>query len=42
MNRPGAAIRRGKQIKEWRRNWKISLIECDNPHWIALYPGLVR
>jgi putative endonuclease len=35
-----AAIRREKQLKEWRRNWKISLIEQDNPHWIDLYPGL--
>jgi putative endonuclease len=35
-----AAIRREKQIKEWRRNWKISLIEQENPHWVDLYPGL--
>jgi putative endonuclease len=35
-----AAIRREKQIKEWRRNWKISLIERDNPHWADLYPSL--
>ena len=37
-----AAIRREKQIKEWRRAWKISLIEGDNPHWIELSPGLSR
>jgi putative endonuclease len=35
-----AAIRREKQIKEWRRGWKINLIEQDNPHWIDLYPSL--
>ena len=35
-----AAIRREKQIKEWRRNWKISLTEQDNPHWIDLFPIL--
>jgi putative endonuclease len=35
-----AAIRREKQIKEWRRNWKISLIEQDNPHWVDLYLSL--
>jgi len=35
-----AAIQREKRIKEWRRGWKISLIESDNPHWIDLYPGL--
>ena len=34
------AIRREKQIKEWRRDWKISLIERDNPHWADLYPNL--
>jgi putative endonuclease len=35
-----AAIRREKQIKEWRRSWKIQLIESDNPHWIDLYYSL--
>jgi putative endonuclease len=35
-----AAIRHEKQIKEWRWNWKISLIERDNPHWIDLYQSL--
>ena len=32
-----SAIRREKQIKEWKRAWKIQLIEADNPHWIDLY-----
>src|SRR5947209_19847470 len=35
-----AAWRREKQIKEWRRAWKIELIERDNPQWIDLYPSL--
>jgi putative endonuclease len=35
-----AAIHREKQIKEWKRAWKISLIEHDNPHWVDLFPGL--
>jgi putative endonuclease len=35
-----AAIRREKQINEWRRDWKITMIERDNPHWIDLYPSL--
>jgi putative endonuclease len=35
-----SAIRREKQIKEWQRSWKISLIERENPHWIDLYPSL--
>jgi putative endonuclease len=28
-----AAIGREKQLKAWRRDWKISLIEKDNPCW---------
>jgi putative endonuclease len=31
---------REKQIKEWKRVWKIELIERDNPYWIDLYPSL--
>jgi putative endonuclease len=31
---------REKQIKGWRRDWKIALIERDNPHWMDLYPSL--
>jgi putative endonuclease len=31
-----AALRREKQIKEWKRDWKINLIERDNPQWIDL------
>jgi putative endonuclease len=34
------AFRREKQMKGWKRNWKIQLIETDNPHWIDLYPSL--
>ena len=35
-----AAIRREKQIKEWKRDWKVNLIERDNPDWLDLYAGL--
>jgi putative endonuclease len=31
------AIRREKQLKEWRRAWKIRLIESMNPEWIDLF-----
>jgi putative endonuclease len=34
------AIRREKQIKEWKREWKFNLVEHDNPHWIDLYHNL--
>ncbi|MBL8770296.1 MAG: GIY-YIG nuclease family protein [Phenylobacterium sp.] len=29
----GEAIRREKQIKRWRRDWKLQLIETQNPDW---------
>jgi putative endonuclease len=35
-----AAIRREKQIKEWKRDWKINLIERENPRWDDLYPTI--
>jgi putative endonuclease len=34
------AFRRERQIKEWRRKWKIELIESFNPHWDDLYESL--
>jgi putative endonuclease len=37
------AIRREKQLKEWRRAWKVRLIESMNPEWINLFdPNTVR
>ena len=36
-----AAITREKQIKNWKREWKIALIEKDNPEWLDLYPGVL-
>jgi putative endonuclease len=35
-----SAFARERQIKEWKRAWKIQLIEADNPYWIDLYPSL--
>ena len=35
-----AAIRREKQIKEWKRDWKFNLIERTNLRWIDLYRNL--
>lgn len=28
-----SAITREKQMKEWKREWKINLIKKDNPEW---------
>ena len=30
---PREAIAREKQLKFWKRDWKIKLIEQDNPDW---------
>jgi putative endonuclease len=35
------AITREKAIKEWKRVWKLDLIEKMNPEWKDLYEGLV-
>ena len=35
------AIKREKQVKAWRRDWKLELIETDNPRWEDLYDGLI-
>jgi putative endonuclease len=36
-----AAINREKQLKEWKRQWKITLIEKANPYWNDLYATIV-
>nr|WP_310523485.1 GIY-YIG nuclease family protein [Polymorphobacter sp.] len=34
------AIIREKRIKEWKRDWKVRLIEETNPDWHDLAPSL--
>ncbi|MBI2716307.1 MAG: GIY-YIG nuclease family protein [Rhizobiales bacterium] len=34
---PTNAIAREKDIKKWRRAWKLRLIEQSNPQWVDLY-----
>jgi putative endonuclease len=34
------AIAREKNIKKWKRQWKIELIEKSNPKWEDLYYSL--
>ena len=36
-----SAIAREKAIKEWRRAWKIELIEKTNSKWVDLYPDII-
>ena len=36
-----SAISREKAIKEWKRRWKLELIEQMNPNWRDLYQGIV-
>ncbi len=35
-----SAINREKQIKKWKREWKLKLIEKENPNWIDLYENI--
>ena len=36
-----SAILREKRPKEWKRVWKLRLIEGENPEWHDLYPTLL-
>ncbi len=36
-----SAIEREKQIKEWKRRWKLALIEQHNPKWRDLYEDFI-
>ena len=39
---PINAITREKEIKKWRRAWKVALIENDNPDWRDLYSEITK
>jgi len=36
------AITREKQIKAWKRRWKLKMIEEKNPEWRDLYSEICR
>ena len=36
-----SAILKEKRIKEWKRAWKLQLIESDNHNWQDLYHNIV-
>jgi len=37
-----SAITREKQIKTWKRSWKLKLIEEHNPEWNDLYESICK
>ncbi|MDZ4245675.1 MAG: GIY-YIG nuclease family protein, partial [Dehalococcoidia bacterium] len=34
-------LQREKQIKEWKRRWKIELLERENPEWRDLHKDIL-
>ena len=36
-----SAIKREKRLKEWKRKWKLDLIEKENPLWTDLYDSII-
>jgi len=36
-----SAITREKALKEWKRKWKLELVEESNPKWRDLYPDII-
>ena len=37
---PISAISREKELKKWKRSWKVQLIETQNPQWDDLYESI--
>jgi putative endonuclease len=37
---PISAISREKELKKWKRAWKVQLIETQNPRWDDLYESI--
>ena len=37
---PISAISREKELKKWKRSWKVELIEKDNPEGNDLYDSI--
>ena len=35
-----SAISREKDLKKWKRAWKVRLIEEQNPEWVDLYESI--
>jgi putative endonuclease len=41
-NDVAAARQRERNLKRWKRDWKIALIEKENPDWDDLYDTVAR
>jgi putative endonuclease len=39
---PTDAVVREKQLKKWHRDWKMRLIEEQNPEWHDLHPAVLK
>ncbi len=39
---PANAIAREKELKKWKRDWKVKLIEAQNPEWKDLYESICK
>jgi putative endonuclease len=37
---PPRQISREKELKKWKRSWKVQLIEAQNPDWKDLYESI--
>ena len=35
-----SAFKRERQIKAWKRAWRLALFEADNPNWDDLFHSL--
>ena len=36
-----SAILREKALKEWKRTWKLQLVQKTNPYWHDLYAEII-
>ena len=36
-----SAIEREKKVKKWRRDWKVNLVQTENPTWDDLYQSIL-
>jgi putative endonuclease len=42
LNNIQEAIKREKQLKNWKREWKLNIINKFNPNWEDLYSSILH